>query len=78
MGDLQKKSLLVQIQTASQRAEQENESNFEYHEKGTYCRMWMCLGNPWVVSKKSDFGATHYIKWKKTEKILNFDHLEYL
>ena len=66
----------MKIEDGAQRAEQENKSNFEYHEKGTYFRMWMCLGKPWVVSKKSDFGATHYIKVKKTEKISNFDHLE--
>ena len=28
----------------------------------------MGSGNPWVVSKKSDFGATHYINLKKTAK----------
>ena len=33
----------------------------------------MGAGNPWVVSKKSDFGATHYINFKKTAK--NFRNL---
>ena len=53
---------------ATQRDEHENESNFEYHEKETYFRTWIGVGNLLVVSKKSDFGATHYINLKKTAK----------
>ena len=56
-------------QAITQLAEQENESNFEYHENGPQGpRGWFL--------KKSDQGATHFINFKKTKKNSKFDHLE--
>ena len=59
----------------SQRDGEKFKSNFEYHKKGPHFRMCLGLGSPWVVSEKSDFGTTHYIKILKTEiffKNVNF------
>ena len=56
----------------TQRADLENESNFEYHEKKRSYPFRMGPGSPWVASEKSDFGGAQpkiFKKWLKFSKI---------